>query len=101
MEKKNPEGIFFKPKSIFVVEVKLGLEQNSNMSEEVRQICSNAIRNSCNKGQKSQQSIGFSNYNNSTSNGNNQQSKLKKDKKKKENVFKAIKCWFCHKTGHT
>ena len=99
--RKNPGDVPLKPKSIFAVEAKFGLEQNDNMTEEEKQICINAIRNNHNKGQNSHQSGGFSDYSTNNSNGNKQQSKPKKDKKKKEKGFNTIKCWFCSKTGHT
>ena len=99
--RKNPAGIPLKPKSIFAIEAEFELEQNSDMFEEERQICINAIRSSRNKGQNSLKSGSFSNYSNNTSYASNQQTEPKKDKKKKENGFNKIKCWFCNKIGHT
>ena len=81
--RKNPEGIPLKPKSIFAIEAEFGLKQNSDMSEEKRQICINAIKNSRNKGQNSWQSGGFSNQSNSTSYRNKQQSKPTETRRKR------------------
>ena len=99
--RKNPEDIPLKPKSIFSVEAELGIEKNDKMTEEERQICIDAIRKNCNKGQSSRQSGGFTSYNSNNGNGNNQQAKPKKDKKKKDKDYNTIKCWFCNKPGHT
>ena len=97
-KRKNPEGVILKPTSVFAIESDFGLK-NSNLSEEDKEICINALKNRRNQGQNSRQNGGFTEYSNNTGYSNNQ-SKPKKDKKKKENTV-TLKCWFCDKTGHT
>ena len=41
--RRYPEGVPLKPKSIFTVESEFGLDQNSDLSQEEREICINAI----------------------------------------------------------
>ena len=85
-KRKNPEGVTQKPSTVFAIESDFGLNQNSNLSEEEREICINALKNSRNNGQNSRQNSGFSNYSSNSGYSNTQQSKPKKDKKKKENA---------------
>ena len=96
-KRKNPEGVTLKPTTVFAIESDFGLK-NSNLSEEDKEICINALKNRRN-GQNSRQTGGFSDYSNNSGYSNNQ-SKPKKDKKNKEKSV-TIKCWFCDKTGHT
>ena len=95
-KRKNPEGVTLKPTTVFAIESDFGLK-NSNLSEEEKEICINALKNRRNQGQNSRQNGGFSEYSNNSGYSNNQ-SKPKKDKKNKEKTV-TIKCWFCDKTG--
>ena len=71
-----------KPTTVFAIESDFGLK-NSNLSEEDKEICINALRNRKNQGQNSRQNGGFSEYSNNSGYSNNQ-TKPKKDKKNKE-----------------
>ena len=48
--RRFPEGVPLKPKSIFAIESEFGLEKNSDISHEDRELCNNAIREKRNKG---------------------------------------------------
>ena len=82
-KRKNPERVTKKPTTVFAIESDFGLTQNSNLSEEEREICINALKNSRNNEQSSRKNGGFWNYSNTSGYSNNQQSKPKKDKKKR------------------
>ena len=43
-KRKNPEGVTLKPTTVFAIESDFGLK-NSNLSEEEKEICINALKN--------------------------------------------------------
>ena len=43
-KRKNQEGVTQKPTTMFAIESDFGLNQNSNLSEEEREICINAVK---------------------------------------------------------
>ena len=58
--RKYPEGLSLKPKSILAIETRFGLKNNSELSQEEREVCTNAIREKRNNGQNLRQNGGFS-----------------------------------------